>query len=263
MHDQSHATEVARIEAAYRARDAGGAASAYRFSNPGYAFHMQALESALLEAVRRSPVKLDGANVLDVGCGSGYLLHRLVEFGAGRSTGVDLMPGRIEAARSRYPGIRFTCADAANLPFERAEFDIVTQFTCFSSVLEPGLRSAIAAEMWRVLRPGGVVISYDMRPPPWPVRAMRAAGEWRRRGQETMAEGATPTTSIAAEELHRLFPDAALHYEPVGLAFGVCGVAARSTLAAQFLAGFRVLREHAIGLAVKPPSRPDDPRAAV
>ena len=223
---------------------------------------MQALEWALLEAFRRSPVNLQGANVLDVGCGSGYLLHRLVEFGAGDSTGVDLMPGRVEAARSRYPGIPFTCADAANLPFDNAQFDIVTQFTCLSSVLDLGLRSAIAAEMWRVLRPGGVVLSYDMRLPSWPVRAMRSAGGWRRRGQAASAEAATPTSPISVDELRRLFPDATLGYEPVGLAFGLCGVAARSTLAAQLLASLPVFREHAIGLVVKPPSRSDGARAA-
>ena len=60
------------------------------------------------------------------------------------------------------------CANAAELPFPDGEFDLVTHFTCLSSVLDPGLRAAIAAEMWRVVRPGGVVLSFDMRPAPWP-----------------------------------------------------------------------------------------------
>jgi hypothetical protein len=39
----------------------------------------------------------------------------------------------------------------------------VLQFTVFTSVLDPALRQRIAGEMWRVLRPGGVVLWYDFR----------------------------------------------------------------------------------------------------
>jgi len=262
-HNHESATEVARIEAAYAERDALAAPSIYQFSSPGYAFYMQALEWSVLEAMRRAPLRLEGAQLLDIGCGSGYLLHRLLEFGAGAATGVDLMPARIEAARRRYPQLAFVCANAAELPFSDGEFDLVTHFTCLSSVLDPALRAAIAAEMWRVVRPGGVVLSFDMRPAPWPVRALRAAGDWRRRGEQAAGEVATPTTPISVEELRRLFPEATPDYEPVGLAFGLCGTAARSRLAAQLLASFRALREHGIGLMTKPPSRSDDERAAV
>lgn len=254
---------MARIEAAYAERDAVGGPSIYSFTSPGYAFYMQSLEWSVLNALRRAPVELEGARVLDVGCGSGYLLHRLLEFGAGAATGVDLMPARIEAARLRYPQLTFVCANAAELPFSNGEFDLVTHFTCLSSVLDPGLRAAIAAEMWRVVRPGGVVLSFDIRPASWPVRGLRAAGDWRRRGEQAAGEAATPTIPISAEELRRLFPDATPRYEPVGLAFGLCAVAARSRLAAQFLASFPALREHGIGLMAKPPTRPDDPRTAV
>lgn len=247
---------MARIEAAYAERDAVAAPSIYQFSSPGYAFYMQALEWAVLDALQRATVRLEEARLLDIGCGSGYLLHRLLEFGVRAATGVDLMPARIEAARGRYPQLTFVCANAAKLPFPDGEFDLVTHFTCLSSVLDPALRAAIAAEMWRVLRPGGVVLSFDMRPAPLPVRAMRAAGEWRRRGEQAVGEATTPTIPISVEELRRLFPDATLDYEPVGLAFGLCAVAARSRLAAQLLASFPALREHGIGLMTKPPSRP-------
>jgi SAM-dependent methyltransferase len=248
----SETSELRRIEAAYAERDAGTAAAVYRFTNTGYVFYMQLLEWSLLEALRSSPVEIDGARVLDVGCGSGYFLHRLTEFGAGAATGVDLMPERIDAARRRYPAIRFACANAAKLPFADGEFDVVTQFTCLSSVLDDGLRAAIAAEMWRVVRPGGIIVSYDMRPAPWPVRAMRWLGEQRRRGQELDATAATPTADISNEELRRLFPAGSLEHASVGLAFGLCGIAGRSYLAARLLACIPSLREHGIGVLVKP-----------
>jgi ubiquinone/menaquinone biosynthesis C-methylase UbiE len=243
--------ELARIETAYRERDASDAASPYAFVRPGYTLYMQLLEWSLLDALRRSPVDLVGAKVLDVGCGTGYMLNRLLEFGAGAVTGVDLMPGRIEAARRRYPGMRFECANAAELPFGDGEFDIVTQFTCLSSVLDAGLRKAIAGEMWRVVRPGGIVVSYDIRPPTLAIRSMRWWGGWRRRrlGHDT-ADVVTPVVEISPGELRRLFPSASLRYASTGLAFGLCGIAGRSELGARLLARLPLLREHGVAVLV-------------
>jgi SAM-dependent methyltransferase len=251
----AQAAEIRRIESAYAARDASSAAGTYSYANPGYASYMQLLEFSLLDALRRSPVALAGASVLDVGCGSGYFLHRLVEFGAASATGVDLIPDRIDAARRRYPGLRFECANAAELPFGDGEFDVVTQFTCLSSVLDPALREAIAAEMWRVVAPGGIVLSYDMRPPPAPVRGMRRLGEWRAGAGARSDGAATPTIAISSDELVRLFPHGSLRYSSAGLAFGLCTLAARSPLALQLLARIPSLREHGIGVVSK--QRPD------
>jgi SAM-dependent methyltransferase len=250
--DGADITELERIRAAYDARDRAAATTVYQFANPGYVFYLQSLEWAVLRGVGRSPARLEGASVLDIGCGGGYLLHRMVEFGAAQGTGVDLMPARIEAARERYPAERFVCASAAELPFADAEFDIITQFTCLSSVLDPALRTRIGAEMWRVLRPGGIVLSYDMRTPPWPILALRRLGEWRRRGDQPSDEPTTPTTPISSGELRRLFGAGTLEYESVGLAFGLCPVAERSQLLAQLLASIAALREHAVGVITKP-----------
>ena len=252
--ESAQAVEVKRIEAAYAARDASRASGPYRYTNPGYVVYMQLLEWSLLQSLQRAPVTLEGSSVLDVGCGSGFFVHRLIEFGAGTATGVDLIPERVDAARARYPGLRFECANAADLPFTDGEFDIVTQFTCLSSVLDPSLRGAIADEMWRVLRPGGIVVSYDMRPAPVPVRALRRLGEWRR-GELGRRDGAaTPTIGISSAELERLFPQGSLRYTSVGLAFGVCALAARSPVATRLLARIPSLREHAIGVVSTPPT---------
>ena len=50
--------------------------SPYRWDNPGYVSYMQSLERALLQALADADVRVAGASVLDVGCGSGYFLHR-------------------------------------------------------------------------------------------------------------------------------------------------------------------------------------------
>lgn len=111
---------------------------------------------------RQGRTALWDQRILDVGCGNGYQLRRFVEMGAypPRCVGIDLRPDRLEQGRER------TCspllvADATMLPFPDASFDIVTQHMMLSSVLDPTIRAAIAAEMCRVLRPDGLIICYD------------------------------------------------------------------------------------------------------
>jgi hypothetical protein len=54
-------------------------------------------------------------------------------------------------------------ADGAALPFPSETFDAVLLATVLSSVLEPSLSHAISADAVRVLRPGGLILWYDMR----------------------------------------------------------------------------------------------------
>ena len=74
--------ELERIRSAYAVRDAA-VDHPYRWDNPGYVGYMQFLERALLRAFADVALPLAGAGVLHVGCGSGYFLHRLREYGAG------------------------------------------------------------------------------------------------------------------------------------------------------------------------------------
>ncbi len=152
--------ELDRIRTEYRARDAA-ADSPYRWDNPGYVSYMQGLERSLLRAFDDAGVSLAGARVLDVGCGSGYFLHRLREYGAGEAHGIDLMEDRIAEGRKRYPALQLQVGSATELPFADGEFDLVTQFTCLSSILDDDVRLAAAREMQRVA--GGWVLSFDMR----------------------------------------------------------------------------------------------------
>lgn len=128
-------------------------------------FRLQEREWALAALLRRAGVEtLTGLDTLEVGCGSGGALRRLMALGAepARMAGIDLMEARIEAARELLPQAEFHVGSAHNLPFSDASFDVVLQATLFSSVVDPDLQLAIAAEMVRVLRPSGVLVWYDM-----------------------------------------------------------------------------------------------------
>jgi ubiquinone/menaquinone biosynthesis C-methylase UbiE len=75
--------------------------------------------------------------------------------------GIDLLSGRVDSARAKLPGARIQAGDARDLPYDDAAFDLTLGFTLLSSVVDPAARRAVAAEMARVTRPGGLVLLYD------------------------------------------------------------------------------------------------------
>lgn len=106
-------------------------------------------------------------DILDVGCGTGEITLRLgTEFPAARITGVDIVESHLELARRRNSHgdrVRFQTADAFELPFADASFDLVVCRHVLQAIPTP---ERILAEMVRVARPGGVLHvlaeDYDM-----------------------------------------------------------------------------------------------------
>jgi SAM-dependent methyltransferase len=106
---------------------------------------------------------LKDLRILDVGCGTGAMLRRFLDFGAepGNCFGIDLAPNHIQSARRMNPNFVFVEGNAAQLPFPDEGFDIVHQATVFTSVLESRIKRAMASEIMRTLRPGGHLVWYD------------------------------------------------------------------------------------------------------
>jgi SAM-dependent methyltransferase len=94
-----------------------------------------------------------GTRVLDVGCGPGVVCGAAAERGA-LPTGVDVAPGMLAEARRRHPGIAFVKADAVALPFPDGAFDACVGSFVLNHLPAP---EAAAAELVRVLRPGGAL----------------------------------------------------------------------------------------------------------
>jgi ubiquinone/menaquinone biosynthesis C-methylase UbiE len=106
---------------------------------------------------------LSGMDILEVGCGHGGVLSDLVKYDAepGRCTGIDLLHTSLSAARLRLPSSAIYCADGQSMPFPACQFDLVLQFTAFSSVLNMQIKTNMAAEMLRVLKQDGAILWYD------------------------------------------------------------------------------------------------------
>lgn len=158
--------ESERVREVYRERGQSGRyAGLYGYFDSANLFRLQTVERALLSILRKQGLSdLSSSHVLDVGCGSGSQVMRWINYGVlpEHCAGLDLMEDRVQRAKQILPSsVDVRQGDATHLPFESRQFDIVSQFMLLSSVLNFEARQQISSEMLRVVRPGGVIISYD------------------------------------------------------------------------------------------------------
>ncbi len=156
--------ELKRIRAAYARREQSVSADRYARIRPGNLFSAHEREVVMASLLREAGLhSLRGLRILDVGCGRGATLRQLLDYDAEpeRLFGIDLLEDRVHDARCLSPNLHFVCGDAAQLPFPDGSFDLVLQFTLFTSVLDDAFKRAIAGEIRRVLAPGGRLLWYD------------------------------------------------------------------------------------------------------
>src|ERR1700694_3397745 len=125
---------------------------------------IQQRERILAQMLGRKGVSsLGGLEILDVGCGSGTFFLRLTLWGALPKSlhGIDIQADRVKMARAVHPDVDVVEGNASSLPWQEGLFDIVTQFTTFTSILNNDVRVMAAREIDRVLKPGGILIWYD------------------------------------------------------------------------------------------------------
>jgi ubiquinone/menaquinone biosynthesis C-methylase UbiE len=120
------------------------------------------------EPIIRSHALPDAPRILDVGTGTGEISLRLAKiFPRATILGIDIIESHLEIARRRSvelgDRITFAVADAFELPYADASFDLVVCRHVLQAVPTP---ERVLAELVRVLRPGGVLHlipeDYDM-----------------------------------------------------------------------------------------------------
>jgi demethylmenaquinone methyltransferase/2-methoxy-6-polyprenyl-1,4-benzoquinol methylase len=107
-----------------------------------------------------------GSRALDLACGTGDIAFALSRHGA-RVIGLDVTHRMVVlATRKRGPVAAFITGDMMALPFPDHSFDIVTTGYGLRNV--PDLSGSLA-EIYRVLKPGGRLLSLDFDRPEQPL----------------------------------------------------------------------------------------------
>lgn len=135
------------------------AAPAFSGSGPG----QQTLDGCSVELYRRAtyageiehlrPLLPVGTRVLELGCGTGLLAHRLLEFGCS-VTGVDNSEEMLAHVSDQ---VRRVCADIESLRLPE-RFDVVLLASGLINHADAAVRRAFVAAAHRHLRPGGRLI---------------------------------------------------------------------------------------------------------
>jgi SAM-dependent methyltransferase len=157
--------EQERINQVYHQWHGGAALAKYAWHRPDIIRQTAARSRVLAELLPLTMGRdLSAMRALDVGCGSGSFLRQLIDWGAtpAHLAGTELQQDRLDHARARTaPGVRWHLGQLD--AFADASMDLVSAHTVFSSILDEDLRRDLAAQMWRVLRPGGWTMIFDFR----------------------------------------------------------------------------------------------------
>lgn len=111
-------------------------------------------------------VSLEGARVLDFGCGAGRVLRHLVDVVGedGELHGVDIDAPSIDWLQANgEPWIHAQqCAEAPRLPYPDAHFDLVYALSVFTHIVDHW--AGWLLELRRVLAPGGILLATVIGP---------------------------------------------------------------------------------------------------
>ena len=141
--DGAHA-EAERINRVYRDRATPSNESLYRADRPEVRIQVAELDAEVAAVVRSVGVP-SRLRFLDVGCGSGTYLQKVIGLGADprQVAGTELVAERLDRARQgTLPGPLWHLGPLSDLDTDEA-FDVVSAFTVFSSILDDAIRHTL------------------------------------------------------------------------------------------------------------------------
>ena len=163
--------------------------SCYAWIRPGDRIHKYHLS-----LVRRvlDGVGLEGKSILEIGSGRGGNCYYLDRYTRARQIyGLDLCEANVRFCLRAYPGtrVRFLRGDSQDLPLADASLDVVLNLESSHCYADFG---RFLAEVWRVLKPGGVFAYADF----WYLNILPL--DWQARRQTLLA---SPFQLLAEEDI--------------------------------------------------------------
>jgi ubiquinone/menaquinone biosynthesis C-methylase UbiE len=133
--------------------------------NPGVLFQTLAFDKSIVEALRKINLDKETCKILDVGCGAGFSLLRLLSYGLEpeRLFGIDIVESRLAMGRRRQPALNLTLGDATAMEYASDSFELAMESTVFLQITDESIAQGIASEMVRVVKPGGHIMLTDWR----------------------------------------------------------------------------------------------------
>jgi SAM-dependent methyltransferase len=227
--------EQERIRSVYAQRRDAAVMAQYAWHRPEVlqqiAVRSRVLAPLLLKVLGAD---LSAARILDVGCGTGAFMRQLISWGAdpAKLTGTEFQQDRLDYARRHTAeGVLWHLGGLDGTA--TGSVDLASAETVFSSILDADLRRDLAAEMWRIVKPGGWCMVYDFR----------------------YDNPRNPNVSkVTQAELRRYWPADQIHYRTLVLAPPIARRLSRvPQLATELLtAVLPVLRSHFLFMARKP-----------
>jgi SAM-dependent methyltransferase len=114
-------------------------------------------------ALRRAALSVKGANVLDVGAGSGFYTGTWLELGAAHVTGIDLSEAAVDALRAEFPTAEFARDDIAE-PSEATRgrrYELVSAFDVLFHIVDDERFVRAIENVAELTRPGGHLLLSD------------------------------------------------------------------------------------------------------
>ena len=108
----------------------------------------------LLEQLELNP----GANILDIGCGTGSLLRKIADSYPINGFGIDMSENMIVEAKKKCPEMEIQVSRCEETPFRENTFDAVTTCMAYHHFSD---RAGFAKEAARIIKPRGCLYIVD------------------------------------------------------------------------------------------------------
>ena len=109
------------------------------------------------------------SNIIDLGCGCGYLTNTIYNKGRHNITGVDISPASIDYAREKYPYISFVCEDICKTT-DIQKYDLCLAVMVLNNM--PNIKNFFNV-IQNILTTGGTLLLVIPHPCFWPQQHLK------------------------------------------------------------------------------------------